>query len=89
MFTSPYDQKIWFRFQKLERSQAFRRDVVDFLRRPSGVKLIVDEDAPDADCALDGETLLVIAAKETKKETRQRSVLVASSTRKRHSRTCL
>lgn len=67
MFTSPYDQKIWFRFQKLERSQAFRRDVVDFLRRPSGVKLVVDEDAPDADCALDGETLLVIAATETKR----------------------
>jgi len=67
MFTSPYDQKIWFRFQKLERSQAFRRDVVDFLWRPSGVKLVVDEDAPDADCALDGETLLVIAAKETKR----------------------
>lgn len=67
MFTSPYDQKIWFRFQKLERSQAFRRDVVDFLRRPSGVKLVVDEDAPDADSALDGETLLVIAAKETER----------------------
>ena len=31
------------------------------------MKLVVDEDAPDADCALDGETLLVVAAKETKR----------------------